>query len=382
VYTVRMRIGIDARAVAGRYTGDRTYWRGLLRGLSDLNNDHRYLLYVRQEVPNGADALQLGERFEWRVVPASSDRIWSLTTLPLSARSDRTDILHVQYSVSPFVSCPVVTTVHDISFKLFPQLFSAKDRALLNLTVPVAVRRACRVIGVSENTRRDILKAFAGTPPEKVAAIPLAAAPEFRLMDDKARDEAGRLLESHYGIDGPFVLAVGVLQPRKNLPMLIRAFRSAKRIARLPHRLAIVGKHGWLTEEIDTALAEAGEDVIMTGYVPDDHLPAMYNCAEMMCYPSYYEGFGLPPLEAMSCGCPVAVSQTSSLPEVVGSAGMLLDPESVGVWIDAISTLLTDSGERRRLSEAGLAQAAKFTWRRTALATQAVYNACHNRNRS
>jgi glycosyltransferase involved in cell wall biosynthesis len=375
-----MRIGIDARTVAGRFTGDRTYWRGLLSGLSQLDADHEYFLYVRDAVPDGSDAIELGDRFAWRIVPASNDRIWSLTALPHAARSDKIDVMHVQYTVSPFFRVPVVTTIHDISFRLFPKLFSAKDRALLNISVPAAVRLASRVIGVSENTRRDILRAYAGTPPHKVVAIPLAASSDFKPQDEADRERNRRLLEARHAIRGPYVLAVGVLQPRKNLPLLIRAFRAAKRIARRPHRLVITGKHGWMTAEIDTALREAGDDVLFTGYVPDEHLPLLYGCADMMCYPSLYEGFGLPPLEAMACGCPVVVSRSSSLPEVVGEAGIMLDPERLSEWIDAIAALLDSAPDRTRLSESGLAQAAKFSWRRTAMQTLAVYNACHNRD--
>jgi glycosyltransferase involved in cell wall biosynthesis len=373
-----MRIGIDARTVAGRFTGDRTYWRGLIQGLSDVGSEHEYLLYVRSDVPT-TDALALSDSFRWRVVPAANDRVWSLLALPLATLSDRVDIVHVQYTVSPFFSMPVVTTVHDISFKLFPELFSRKDRILLNWSVPASIRRACRIIGVSENTRRDILASYRRTPPAKVLAIPLAAGPQYQPLSTDASNDARSLLEKQYGLAGPFVLAVGVLQPRKNLPMLVKAFRAAKRVARCPHRLVVVGKSGWLTQDIETALASTTEDdVIRTGYVPDEHLPAFYGCADLMCYPSLYEGFGLPPLEAMSCGCPVIASRVSSLPEVVGDAGVLLDPENLGEWIDSIARLLGDPAERERLAAEGLAQAAKFSWTRTALETQGAYNACHN----
>jgi glycosyltransferase involved in cell wall biosynthesis len=373
-----MRIGIDARTVAGRFTGDRTYWRGLIEGLSDAGTEHEYVLYTRREIPQ-ADALTLSGRFRWRTVPAANDRLWSLVAMPMAARADRIDVVHVQYTVSPLFSMPAVTTVHDISFRLFPDLFSTKDRTLLNWSVPASIRRARRVIAVSENTRKDIVDTYKPSPPDKVIAIPLAAGALYSPLSDTSRSQAVALLDAHYGLTGPFVLAVGVLQPRKNLPMLVKAFCTAKRIARFPHRLVIVGKSGWLTGEVEAVLAAAPpKDVMRTGYVLDEHLPLFYGCAELTCYPSLYEGFGLVPLEAMSCGCPVAVSRASSLPEVVGDAGVLLDPQNIGDWIDAIGRLLADPAERERLAACGLKQAAKFSWTRTALNTQSVYNACHN----
>ncbi len=386
-----MRIGIDARLLTGRFTGDRTYWRGLLGGLAAVDSDNQYLLYVREEAAeNIAEAIGVGgespSKFQWRVVPARNDRLWSLIALPNAMRRDKVDVVHVQYAVSPLFfarGVKVVTTVHDVTFRLFPHLFRPMDRALLNLSVPYSVRRACAVIAVSENTRADILRAYRPKPESKVAVTLLAAGPEYRAMSESERDSARLVLQEHYGVggqDAPYALAVGVLQPRKNLVMLLRAFSAARRLHGFPHRLVVVGKRGWLASGIDEALsaAEAAGDVALTGYVPDEHLPLLYNCADLMCYPSLYEGFGLPPLEAMACGCPVMTSDAGSLPEVVGDAGVLLDPNKPGEWIDALGRVLPDAGLRGKMSADGLAQASSFSWSRTARETLAVYTACHN----
>jgi glycosyltransferase involved in cell wall biosynthesis len=369
-----MRIGIDARALGGRFTGDRTYWRGLIQALAVVDHANEYRLYLREPL-SSSDTMTLPERFSTRVVTAKSNRFWSLWTLPRAAHADRVDLVHVQYSVSPLFQMPVVTTIHDITFRLLPRSFSLKDRLLLNLTIPSAIRRASRVLTVSEATKRDIVREYRA-PESKIVATPLAADNAYQPLDDAQTAHAREALRGSYGIEGPYALAVGVLQPRKNLPMLISAFRTARRVFKLEHKLVIVGKRGWLTTSIDSALKEAAGDVVLTGYVPDEHLPLLYACADLMCYPSLYEGFGLPPLEAMACGCPVAVSNTSSLPEVVGDAGALLDPTSAGVWIDAIGRILCNADESARMREAGLRQAARFDWKQTALRTLEVYRDC------
>ena len=385
-----MRIGLDARTVGGRFTGDRTYWRGLIGGLASIagetnsSEQDEILLYLREPLPMDAGIDPLPGNFKWRIVEGRSDRIWSWSGLPRAARQDGVDVIHVQYSVSPLFSMPVVTTVHDITFRLFPKLFNLRDRTLLNLTVPQSVRRACRVVAVSESTRRDILAAFRGTPESKVITTHLAAGSEFRPLSVADKEAARVLLRQTYGISGPYALAVGVLQPRKNLPMLLKAFRAARRINRLAQSLVVTGKRGWLTAEIDSALESANGDereIILTGYVPDEHLPLLYGCADAMFYPSLYEGFGLPPLEAMASGCPVLASDTSSLPEVVGDAGILLDPMRPGDWIDAIGRILADEAQRERLSAAGLERARLFDWKRAAVQTLELYKACHNNTR-
>ncbi len=373
-----MRIGIDARLLGGQFTGDRTYWRGLLSGLAAIDGENQYFLYMRE--PFAEAPLALPANFHSKIVPGASDRRWSFVDLPDAAKRDRVDVMHVQYTVSPFFSMPVVTTIHDITFKLFPELFTSKDRILLNLTVPLAIKKARRVIAVSESTKRDILRAYPGTPTSKVVSTPLAAGPEFRPLEAHEKESANDMLNHRYGIGNePFVLAVGVLQPRKNLAMLLHAFRVARFLAKLPHKLVITGKKGWMSAEIEAAIGNASSDeVLFTGYVPDDHLPLLYGCADLMCYPSLYEGFGLPPLEAMACGCPVLVSNTSSLPEVVGTAGVFADPKNPGAWIDALSSILTDRAKLGNLSKSGMAQASKFSWNKTAALTLDVYRSCHN----
>jgi glycosyltransferase involved in cell wall biosynthesis len=283
-----------------------------------------------------------------------------LVSLPLAARRDRAELLHVQYTVSPLSALPTVTTVHDVSFLIGPEWFRAKDRWLLRLSVPRSIRRAARTITVSETSRRDIIQRVR-VPDEKVIAIPLAAPPEFAPVEG-----AGEIVRSRLGLDQPYALALGTLQPRKNLPMAARAFAEARRRESLPHVLAIAGKTGW-------GARPKGEGIRLLGYVDDGLLPALYSAADAFLFPSLYEGFGIPVLEAMSCGCPVVCSDGGALPEVASDAAMVLPARNEGAWSDGIARLLTDAGARERLRRAGAQRATMFSWRETARRTLAVY---------
>lgn len=377
-----MRIAIDARALTGRFTGDRTYWRGLLRALLARDRENEYLLYTRLPLPEGEPPDAPNARR--LVVPAASERAWTLWALPRALRRDRADLLHVQYTAPPaaFTPCPVVTTVHDISFRLFPEWFPPKHRILLNLTVPASMRRAARVITDTESSRRDILDAY-DLPPEKVKAVLLGLPDGFggeAGTDPGAQETARSVAKERYGLDGPFFLAVGVLQPRKNLRLLAEAFGMARARGGLKHTLALVGKAGWGTEEEALrALAarhggpEAAQAVAFPGYVADEDLPHLYRACAAFCYPSLYEGFGFPPLEAMACSAPVLASNAPAMPEVCGGAARLLSPTDADAWADALIEIGTRPEAARELAARGPAHAARFTWDDTARRTLEVY---------
>lgn len=366
-----MRIAIDARCLTGAYTGDRTYWLGLIRGLCALEHEHHLLLYTH--VPITDPRLPADSRLQQRVVPARNARWWSWKLFPDAANLDGAHIAHVQYTVPTRLRMPVVTTVHDISFRLMPRLFPLRHRLLLNLTVPFSMRRAARVITVSESSRQDILRVYR-LPTERVVAIPNAADEGIEPME---RAAAEALLREHYGVAPPFVLMVGVLQPRKNLPLAVQAFAQAVVHSKLPHRLVIVGKSGWGVQELQQSIERwsVTERTTLTGYVPDAHLPAFYSAAAVLVYPSLYEGFGLPPLEAMRCGCPVLASDIPVMQEVVGEAGMLLSPHDPVVWAQALHTVLTNDWVRQQMRERGIRQASRFSWKETARRTLEVYEA-------
>ena len=380
-----MRIGIDARTLSGRYTGDRTYWRGLIGGLAAIDSVNEYVLYTRQPL-EGDPPPELGPNFSWRqVATPQNDALWMLAGWPRALKADKIDVAHTQYNI-PLLGapCPVVTTVHDVSFRVHPDLFLPKDRWILNTLVPRSMRKAARVIAVSESTRRDILRHYPQVPKDAVRVILEAADARFRPPaggQETARAMANKELKLD---DRPYLLAVGVLQPRKNLALLLDAFALLKLGLKingepLPHRLVIAGKRGWL-DDTDAQLAalpaEVTRDIMLAGYVADDDLPALYGGADALCYPSRYEGFGLPPLEAMACGCPVLCSRSSSLPEVVGDAGILLSPDDSDAWARALGKLLSAPPILARWRERGPAQAALFSWEKSARETLGVYEEC------
>lgn len=364
-----MRIAIDARCLTGAYTGDRTYWLGLLRGLCALEHNHEILLYTH--MPISDPLLPVDERLKQRVIPARNLRWWSWKLFPDAANADGADVAHVQYTVPARLRMPVVTTVHDISFRLMPHCFPWKHRLLLNLTVPPSMRRAARVITVSESSRQDILRVYR-LPEEKLVAISNAADERMQPME---RELAQEVLRRDYALQTPFVLMVGVLQPRKNLPLAVQAFAQAVLPGNLPHRLVIVGKPGWGMEELQRAIGRwnVQERTVLTGYVPDEHLPCFYSTADTLMYPSLYEGFGLPPLEAMACGCPVLASDIPVMHEVVGGAGMLLPPNDPVVWTQALHAVLTNEWTRQQMRQRGFQQAARFSWKESARRTLEVY---------
>lgn len=363
-----MRIGIDARALTGRYTGDRTYWLNLIRALVAHGEDE-YVLYSRLPVPD--DALPHSPRVSFRAVPASNDRLWTFLTFPRALKRDGIDLAHTQYTTPLSVPCPIVTTVHDISFRLYPEWFQRKHRLLLNLSVPSAMRRACRVITDSESSRRDILRIYK-LPPEKVNAIPLAAAPEYAPVPQETAREA---VNQRFGFSGPYVLSVGVLQPRKNLPLLLEAFACARCRGRLSHQLVIAGKRGWGCEDLSRQAARLNiaDSLRFTDYVADADLPTLYSACDMTAYPSLYEGFGLPPLEAMACGAPTLVSDAPAMPEVAGDGAWILPVMDSGAWSDAIECLAQNPSARKDWGSRAIRRAAQFSWQRTAAATRAVY---------
>jgi glycosyltransferase involved in cell wall biosynthesis len=361
-----MRIAFDCRTVTSPKTGDRTYALNLARALAAVDGENEYLLYT-WEPTTLLDGL--GPRTAGVLLPASPLWTWTPFVFPGDLRRRRADLAHVQYITPPVAPCPLVTTIHDVAFRRFPHLFPLKHRLLLNWLVPLSARLAVAVITGSEATKRDLVELY-DLPPEKIAVTPYAADAAYRPMD---REQARELVARRLGVPAPYLLSVGVLQPRKNLPRLVRAYT---RVAReIPHRLVLVGKEGWAPDELRDAVAACppGREPLFTGYVPDADLPALYAGADLFLYPSLYEGFGLPPLEAMACGAPVITSDTSSLPEVVGDAGVTVDPEDEEAIGEAIVRLLADRRRRADLRERGIRRAAGFTWERTARETVAVY---------
>lgn len=338
--------GIDARAATEVPAGRGRVVREVLAALARLDGDERFLLYCREPAE-----LALDERFEWRII-GRPDPLWHLDTARLASRECTAFLSTNSYLTAWFTRVPCAVVIYDL-VAFIPGAQAQKRAARIErATIDVGVRRARALVCISDATRRDLVERVPSSV-QRAVVVPLAAAAHFGAAGT-AGSEIGR----------PYVLAAGTLEPRKNLERLLDAWAQLAPALRDSHELVLVGPAGW---EADAILARArGSGVRLTGYVPEGELAALYGGCEVFCYPSLYEGFGLPVLEAMRAGAPVITSNVSSLPEVAGDAAVMVDPLSVDAISDALAHLLADPDERARLREAGRARAARFSWERTA----------------
>ena len=367
-----MRIAIDAHSVGAKLAGNESYATNLIEALARVDSVNEYTLYVTTAEAR-ARFSQRWPNFRIQTTLPHTPLIRIPLTLATELRKRPVDVLHVQFTAPPFSPCPVVVSVHDLSFEHLPQTFNRRSRTQLRLTVRHSVRRAARILTLSEHTRRDMIETY-GTSPERITAIPLAAPSYFGRVREERELQRVRHI---YGIEGDYILCVSSIQPRKNLPRLVRAYaslRNKRGPGKLP-KLVLVGKCAWLYDETLRSIEEGRmkDSVILTGYVPQSDLPALYSGSICFVYPSYFEGFGLPPLEAMKCGAPVIAGNRTSLPEVVGDAGILVDPFDVNAIAAAIERLVDDPDFREQLSVKGLARSRRFDWNETARRTLNVY---------
>jgi glycosyltransferase involved in cell wall biosynthesis len=299
--------------------------------------------------------------------------LWEQSVAPLEILRRRIRVLHSPAYVAPLVMpCRSVVTVHDLGFVLMPQFFRPGNRMYLATMTRISVRRADRVIADSESTKRDVVRVLK-VPSERVEVIPLAVEPIFRPLPPEA---VRAFLESN-GLPDRYILYVGTLEPRKQLPTLLRAYARARRDGGDLPRLIVGGGKGWGYEGIFRLVEELGigDSVAFPGFLPLADLPLWYNGASLFAYPSRYEGFGLPVLEAMSCGTPVVTTAASSLPEVAGDAACYVQPGDVDGLAQALTSLLQDDNRRDDLARRGLARAALFSPDSVIRRTLAVYRA-------
>ncbi|MCS6953885.1 MAG: glycosyltransferase family 1 protein [Bryobacterales bacterium] len=362
-----MLFSVDAHAIGRHLTGNEVYIRNLVSQFPLLDPEATFVAYVSVNDTGG----WVPEQFLRRRVSANPFvRLgWELTA---RLWRDRPVLLHVQYTAPLGCPVPVVVTVHDVSFLEHPEFFSPARAAQLRWSVKRTVQRAKKILTVSEFSRRAIEKAYA-LPPGRVIVAPNAASSLFRPID---RAAAAARVRARFGIPSPYVLTVGDVVPRKNQLGLVRAFASMLRHdPRLPHHLVIAGKETRYGRQVRRAARESGaaERIHFTGFVSDDDLLQLYNACELFVFPSFYEGFGLPVLEAMACGRAVVCSNTSAIPEVADAAAILVDPRDTSEIARAMRDVLVDAELRLRLERLALHRAAQFSWRKTAERTLAVY---------
>jgi len=362
-----MRFAVDAHAIGQHLTGNETYIRNLLNCFAALDRDADFVTYISRE-----DAFdEVPERFHKRRV-AVNPFVRLGFDLPRRLRRDRPHLLHVQYTAPIFCGVPLVVSVHDVSFLEHPEYFTAFRSVQLRHTVRRTVRAASRVLTPSEFSKRRILEAY-GLDDEKVVVLPNGVSSSFRPI---SREAAQRWVQSTLHVPVPFVLTVGDLQPRKNHASLIRAFeRLVRAYPQIPHHLLIVGKETWYAPAVRAAARKSAASgrIHFTGFVSDDDLLKLYGGCDLFVYPSFYEGFGLPIVEAMACGRAVACSNTSAMPEVADSAALLFDPRSEDELLLAMRDLLLNPELRMRMERLGVQRAPLFSWDRTAVKTLELY---------
>jgi glycosyltransferase involved in cell wall biosynthesis len=362
-----MRISVDAHAIGRNLTGNEVYIRNLLSGYAALDTSAEFIAYVSEEQALTA----LPDRIRCRAVSRNPFvRLgYGLTRL---LREDRPDLLHVQYTAPLACPVPVVVSVHDVSFLEHPEYFPAARARQLQVTVKRTVRAAARVLTPSEFSARAIRRAY-GLSEDKITVVPNGVGGQFRPV---SREGAQGLVRGKFGIDAPYVLMVGDLQPRKNQVGLIRAFDELLRShPDLPHHLVLTGQDSWYASNVRRFAARSAfrNRIHFTGFVDDADLPQLYGGCDMFVFPSLYEGFGIPILEAMACGRAVACSSTTATVEVADGAGILFDPASPMEMMRAMRDVLLDGELRLRMERLGQQRAASFHWRDAARRTLEVY---------
>jgi glycosyltransferase involved in cell wall biosynthesis len=361
-----MRIAIDARLWGEPRSGIGRYTRSLVESLVALAPHEGWVLYLDHPVtdlPAGAEA---------RCLAWPQRLVWTLWAAPRDLARRPVDLFHgvTGFELPRSPGGRLVTTVHDLIPLRLPRLVPWRHRWAVRALLPGALRRAARVIAVSEATRADLLARY-GLPPERVVVVPEAASPRFAAV---SAAEVARV-RARYGLDAPYVLFVGLLEPKKNLAVLLEA------VARLradgnwgPTRLVVAGAVGWGVAELPARVVRLGLDGVVQwlGAVDEADLPGLYGGAVCFAFPSLWEGFGLPVLEAMAAGTPVVAARRGALPEITAGAAVLVEPEAAAL-AEGLGRMLADAGLRQRLRDAGLTRAREFSWERTARETLAVY---------
>jgi len=367
------RIGIDARKLKDYGIG--AYVRNLLEAIGRHRDSAAYHFRVYTKAADGADLPELPAHFEVVHDDSPGYSLAEMTRLPWRLRADRLDLFHAtHYVLPPLWKIRAVVTIHDIIHLLYPQFLP--NRAALfyaRYMIRRALARADRIITVSHNTRSDLVNYFR-VPSSRIEVIYNGVSSRFR--PDVPAEEKERVAAA-LGLRSPYMLFLGGEKPHKNVQNVIRAFARARREASLPHALVLAGPMPPNPARMDALISalELTDAVLRPGVVEDEDLPALYSGADVFLYPTLYEGFGLPVVEAMASGTPVLTSSTSALQEIAGGYACLVNPMDVDAIADGIALLATNETERRRLSAIGLKRAADFSWDRAAARTLEVYAA-------
>ena len=363
-------VGVDATPLLGERSGVGNYSARLLAAQLKLASDRQYLLYSNRPLDKLEPALAGAQQ-----IPGYLPRsrwLWMQMMLPGIINRTNPDICHFTNALAPlWVKKPYVLSIYDATLFLYSRYHPRTRLLAIRLMLPLVVRRAAAVITISQSARADLLKIL-NIPAEKIHIVYGAAPSHFERVTDLG--ELARIRQKH-ALPEQFLLYVGTLEPRKNLNRLVRAFGRLKTQGN-PHKLVLAGPWGWSMNGFHQQIEELGlkDSVQMLGYIPAEDLPALYSLATLFVFPSLYEGFGLPPLEAMACGTPVLSSKNSSLEEICGDAAHLVDPLNEESLFEGLRQVLADSNLRQEMGAFGRNRAKEFSWERAARETTAVYD--------
>jgi glycosyltransferase involved in cell wall biosynthesis len=376
-----IRAGINAQIVSFapsyRQAGVSRFTEQMLRALQARDAGIRYSVFVNETARGGfTDSGTMRFHSSWLPTSKPLVRIaWEQTLLPCLAAA--LDVLHCPVNVLPLApTCPAVLTIHDLAFLRYPNRFRPERRGYLAAMTRCSARRAKRIMTDSASTKRDVVELFR-VPAEKIEVVYPGTDEVFRPRD---RGEVAEFRRRRR-LPETFILYVGTLEPRKNVDLLIRAYALLMQRGLTDSTLVIGGGRGWMFDRIFAEVERnaLADRVLFAGYIDPEELPLWYGAASVFVYPSLYEGFGLPALEAMACGTPVVASDSSSLPEVVGDAGMLVDPNSPDELADRLAEVLQSTARREQMAAAGIARAASFTWAGAARQIEQVYRQASRR---
>jgi glycosyltransferase involved in cell wall biosynthesis len=370
-----MKIGINALFIRpGWHAGTEVYLRNLLHALPILGNDHEFYLFTNKE--NHDTFSFTASNFKKVLIPIQANikplRVLAeQVVLPGQARRLNLSVLHGPGYTSPALHpCPCVVTIHDMQYRYYPEIYPKGQYLFFKTFIPLSAKTSTSIITDANSTKLDLQK-FLGIKPEKVNVIHLA--PDSRYYQKPSLSQI-QAIRARYKLPDEYILTVSSFRPQKNTLRLLEAYRQIKQRG-LKHKLVLVGRkldpYSKAQELIDRL--ELNQDVIMTDYVPDDDLPAIYAGAGVFAFPSFFEGFGIPVLEAMACGIPVVLSNVASMPEAGGKAGYYIDPYNVDEIAEGLYKLLTEPELHQTLSAKGYAHARNFSWERVARQTLQVY---------
>lgn len=361
-----MKIGIDTSILQIDHAGASVYTRGLVKSLLQIDRSNSYSFFSYKYSLTG------GNYFGRKLGNVIMDTIWIPRLLPKELKKGKVDLLHCPAFKAPLkCDVPLVATFYDLHILKNPKDYNPWLRYYCKFMLPKIARRADKIITISEFSRNDIINTFS-LPAEKVRVTYCGIDDRFRLIPDDSLLSRARV---KYGLSKKFILYVGALQPRKNIPLLLKAYAKLLKEQDFDHQLVLAGGTGWRNRNIFSLINELNlsKNVKILGYVPDDDLPLIYALAQFLVYPSFFEGFGLPVIEAMACGCPVICSNAASLPEIVQDCAVVFDPLSRSELENAIAKLGSDGGMRQKMKEKGIKRSADFSWEKSARKTIQVY---------